>query len=74
MGEIIDLPCDTSLAIHPDKVLEAAIGTGIEDLMLLCIDADGRFQMCLSEPDMRTALLLLELARKRIVDELETRF
>ncbi len=71
---IVDLPCETSLPLQPDKILQNAVGTGIDEIALLYLDANGEFQMCTSEPDMARNLMLVELARKRLVDELGSRF
>ena len=67
MGEILDFGGSTTLPIGVDKVLEGA--KHLSEIVVLGW-AGNDFYMAVSDPDMKNALLLLEIAKHGIMDRI----
>lgn len=59
MADIINFPGDTRLDIHPDKVLESAVGE-LVDVLILGYNADGFFEARSSGTNKADLLMMAE--------------
>lgn len=67
-AEIVTLNCDTVLPIEPDRVLSAAQGVGLSDVLVVGRDAQGEIYVAASVADAGALLLLLEAAKRQVLD------
>lgn len=59
MADIINFPGDTRLDIHPDKILEGAVGE-LVDVLVLGYNADGFFEVRASGTNKADLLMMVE--------------
>lgn len=57
MGDVIDLPVETSVDIPPDKILHAALGE-LNDVLVIGLKKDGSFYSASSSADLTLANFL----------------
>jgi len=57
MADIINFPGDTRLDIHPDKILEGAIGE-LVDVLILGYNANGGFEVRSSGTNKNNLLMM----------------
>jgi hypothetical protein len=62
MGEVVELGCETTLEIPPDKVLKAAVGN-LDQVLVLGYDKNGDEYFASSMPNMAHILWLMERLR-----------
>lgn len=55
--------------VPPQRVLTAALGSGLTDAVVIGWDADGEFYFASSVTDGPEVLWLLEFAKRRLLDE-----
>lgn len=67
MSNVVDLPVVTTLDIDPNKILNAAIDE-IESGVIIGWDKNKDFYFASSQGDLREVLLLLELAKKELLE------
>lgn len=65
---VIPLGNVTSLDLPADRVLEQAMGQGLEGVVLLGFDGDGDFYVKSSYADGGTVLWLMEMAKKKLLE------
>ena len=71
MGEVVSLDVQTSLDIPADKVLQGALDAEIATAVVIGWDKDDNFYFASSDASIGEILLLLELAKKRLLVEYE---
>jgi hypothetical protein len=71
MGEVVSLGVQTSLDIPPDKVLQGALDEGMAAAVVIGWDKDDGFYFASSDASVGEVLVLLELAKKRLLVEYE---
>jgi hypothetical protein len=71
MGEVIEANFQTSLDIPADKVLQGAVDEGLDTAVVIGWDKDDSFYFASSVGSIGETLLLLELAKKRLLVEFE---
>lgn len=64
---VIPLNCVTRLNLPPERVLEAALEEGLEEVVLVGYDKDGGFYFAASKADGGSVLWLLELAKTKLM-------
>lgn len=65
MGDVVILPCETSLPLPPDRVLDGAKGK-LDDVFVIGWAGNELYLAC-SGTDRRDLLWLLEKAKKEIL-------
>jgi hypothetical protein len=68
MGDVIELDCITTLPIPPEKVLQAALDHGLQEVVVIGYTKDGDYYLASSEPDGGRIIWLLELAKKKLLE------
>ena len=68
MADIIDFDGETKGNVNPDQVLMAAVGE-MESTLLLGFSKTGQFYMASSDGELGNLLVLLEMARAAMMDE-----
>lgn len=63
MGDVVILPCDTTLPLPPERVLEGAIKADLEDVLIVGKDKDGKLYVACSQSAYAEVILLLERAK-----------
>jgi hypothetical protein len=66
MSNIIDLDMNTTLPVHPDKVLKNTIGI-LQEVVLVGYNNEGEIYCASSTSDTGTLILLLERAKELIL-------
>jgi len=66
MSKVIDFP-NQSIEISPDKVLEGAIGTNFESIMIIGWEADGRMYTSTSNSNTLEDIATLDIARSLLI-------
>lgn len=66
-AEIIIGDFNTRLDLPPERILNSALEKGLESVAVVGWDADGKLQCWASSADLAATLLLLELAKKRLM-------
>ncbi len=66
---IIDLPVVTTLKTNPDRILKAAEGK-LETVVVVGWkkDDEGQFYFASSEPNEAEVIMLLEIAKRRLLE------
>ena len=67
MADIINFPGDTRLDIHPDKILEGAVGE-LVDVLILGYNADGFFEVRSSGTNKADLLMMAELFKFKLMN------
>lgn len=68
MGEIVDFTGTTTLEIHPDKILEAAVGH-LSQVLVIGFDHNGGLYRASSTSEVGQLLLLNRLAEHALIRE-----
>lgn len=66
---VIPFPGVTRLPIPAERVIEAALKAGIEDVLILGWLPDGGLYFASSMPDEPSALWLLEIGRNELINQ-----
>ncbi len=69
MGNVVELGCVTKLDITPEKVLTAALNTGLENAIVIGETRDGTVYFSMSTADGPLINWLLDVAKRSIMDE-----
>lgn len=67
MADIISFPGDTRLDIHPDKILDGAIGE-LVDVLILGYNADGHFEVRSSTTNKNNLLMMAERFKFKLLN------
>lgn len=67
MGELIDLPVITTLDLDPEQVLRRAQAAGLQGVVVLGYDRDGKEYIASSYADGGNMLWLLRRAEHRLM-------
>ena len=67
MADIINFPGDTRLDIHPDKILEGAVGE-LVDVLILGYNADGGFDVRSSGTNKADLLMMAERFKFKLMN------
>lgn len=65
---VVDLPVITKLNRLPERVLNAALESDLEDVVIIGYDKDGEFYFASSVADGAEANWLLDLAKKELLE------
>jgi hypothetical protein len=68
MGKVILFSGITKLDLPPDRILENAIGVGLEGVVILAYDKDGEEYFCSSYADGGVVLWMLERAKLKLLN------
>ncbi len=68
MGKVILFNGNTKLDLPPDRVLESVIGKGLEGIVILGYDKDGKEFFSSTYADGGTVLWLLERLKKQLLE------
>lgn len=71
MSNVVRLDIMTLLELTPELVIEAAVNHGLKDVVIIGRDHDGKFYCAGSTGDGGTTILMLELAKKLLLDCLQ---
>lgn len=63
MGDVVILPCETTLPLPPERVLEVAIKAELEEVLVVGKDKDGKLYVACSGARYAEVILLLERAK-----------
>lgn len=69
MGEVIELDLITKGEIPVQKVADGIDCEKIEHLLVVALNKDGELEIAMSSGEIPTNLWMLELAKKRILEE-----
>lgn len=67
---VVNIGVSTTLDLPSERILGGAREREITDIVLLGYDKDGEFYMACAPADLRDMLVLVELAKRQIMDSL----
>lgn len=68
MGDVVNLPVITRLDLPPERILTAALESGLDGVAIVGWDADGELYFASSMADGGEVLWLFELAKKKLLE------
>jgi len=71
VGDVVFLSGETTLDIPPDRALQAAVGRGFRQVVIAAEDEDGQLYVAASAGSCAYSLMLLELAKRRLLERIE---
>ena len=71
MGEIVELDVQTRLAVPSDRLLEKALASEVQHVVIVGLDPDGNFYFASSDAEVGEVLLLLERAKRILLADID---
>jgi hypothetical protein len=71
MGEVVNLPCITTLNLPPERVLEGALKADLAGVVVLGYTKDGEPYFASTYADGGDVMWLMELCKRMLLDTAE---
>lgn len=71
MGEVVILDTETTLDIPAERVLQAAIETDLDKVLVVGVEKDGTLYVAASGSSIGDNLLLMERAKRLMLEQIE---
>jgi hypothetical protein len=72
VSNVVELPVITRLDLPPERVITRAMEAGLTEVVVIGRDPAGNFWFAASKADGGDVLWLLELAKKRLLEQMDT--